>query len=153
MAFSFRSLELRQGEILALLLLVLLACTVVLTALTAMGIMIALLGLVWRQVGSIAGVLGILFEMLAGAYLPVTAFPKVLQTLAYLLPYTWGYDLIRYYSSGSRFQFVDSLSVFIGVRLWLHRIIWKNCESTHEEGHTNGNRNPNPRDLFSFRQG
>lgn len=84
------------------MLLILLACIAVLTALTAMGIMIALLALVWRQVGSIASVLGILFEMLAGAYLPVSAFPAALQYLAYLLPYTWGYDLIRYYSFGGR---------------------------------------------------
>jgi len=84
--------------------LVLLACAVVLVALTAMGIMIALLALIWRQVGSIAQVLGILFEMLAGAYLPVTAFPVAVQYLAYLLPYTWGYDLIRYYSLAGRWQ-------------------------------------------------
>jgi ABC-2 type transport system permease protein len=84
--------------------LVLLACAVVLIALTAMGIMIALLALIWRQVGSIAQVLGILFEMLAGAYLPVSAFPQPLQYLAYLLPYTWGYDLIRYYSFQGKWQ-------------------------------------------------
>jgi len=80
--------------------LILLACFMVLIALTAMGIMIALLALLWRQVGSVAQVLSILFEMLAGAYLPITAFPKVIQYFAYVLPYTWGYDLIRYYSFG-----------------------------------------------------
>jgi ABC-2 type transport system permease protein len=82
------------------MLMVLLACAVVLAALTAMGVMVALLALLWRQVSSIASVLGILFEMLAGAYLPVSAFPPAVQYLAYLLPYTWGYDLIRYYSFG-----------------------------------------------------
>jgi ABC-2 type transport system permease protein len=80
------------------ILMIALACGLILTALTAMGIMIALLALIWRQVGSIAQVLGILFEMLAGAYLPVSAFPQALQYLAYFLPYTWGYDLVRYYS-------------------------------------------------------
>lgn len=80
------------------MLMVLLVCIVVAITLTAMGIMIALLALLWRQVNSIASILGMLFEFLAGAYLPVTAFPKILQYLAYLLPYTWGYDLIRYYS-------------------------------------------------------
>jgi len=48
--------------------------------------------------------LGILFEMLAGAYLPVSAFPKVVQYAAYLLPYTWAYDLIRYYSFEGRWN-------------------------------------------------
>ncbi len=80
------------------MLMVLLVCIVVAITLTAMGIMIALLALLWRQVNSIANVVGVLFEFLAGAYLPVTVFPQVLQYLAYLLPYTWGYDLIRYYS-------------------------------------------------------
>ena len=80
------------------MLMVLLAGALTLAALTSLGIMIALLALVWRQVGSIASVLGILFEMLAGAYLPVTAFPQPIQYLAYLLPYTWGYDLVRYYA-------------------------------------------------------
>ena len=36
--------------------------------------------------------------MLAGAYIPISAFPQVIQYLAYFLPFTWGYDLIRYYS-------------------------------------------------------
>ena len=80
------------------LVMMLLASVVVLVALTAMGIMIALLALVWRQVGSVASVLGILFEMLAGAYLPVSVFPAPLRALSYLLPYTWGYDLVRFYS-------------------------------------------------------
>jgi ABC-2 type transport system permease protein len=87
-----------SGMDLATALLVVLACVVVLISLTAMGIMIALLALLWRQVNSIASVLGILFEMLAGAYLPVSAFPIYLRYLAYLLPFTWGYDLLRYYS-------------------------------------------------------
>lgn len=50
------------------------------------GIMIALLALVWRQVSGIAQVLGILFEMLAGAYLPLSAFPQIVQYAVYLLP-------------------------------------------------------------------
>ena len=79
-------------------LMVLLTCLVVLIALTAMGIMIALLALLWRQVTSVAQILGILFEMLAGAYLPISVFPQFVQYMAYLLPYTWGYDLIRFYS-------------------------------------------------------
>ena len=42
--------------------------------------------------------LGILFEMLAGAYLPLSAFPAGVRVFSYLLPFTWGYDLLRYYS-------------------------------------------------------
>jgi ABC-2 type transport system permease protein len=86
------------------LLLVLLVCTAILIALTAMGVMIALLALLWRQVDSIAQVLGIMFEMIGGAYLPVNAFPGFVRYLAYPLPHTWGYDLIRYYSFGGNWQ-------------------------------------------------
>jgi ABC-2 type transport system permease protein len=78
--------------------LMVLACLEVLVSLTAMGIMVALLALLWRQVGSIASVLAILFEMLAGAYLPLSAFPAGVRVFSYLLPFTWGYDLLRYYS-------------------------------------------------------
>ncbi|MBE0699345.1 MAG: ABC transporter permease, partial [Anaerolineaceae bacterium] len=78
--------------------MMLLACLGVLISLTAMGIMIGLLALVWKQVGSVASLLGILFEMIAGAYLPLSVFPRAIQYVAYLLPFTWGYDLLRYYS-------------------------------------------------------
>ena len=82
--------------------LMLLSCALVLVSLTAMGILIALLALVWKQVGSIASVLGILFELVAGAYLPLSAFPPAVQYFAYLLPFTWGYDILRYYSLGAQ---------------------------------------------------
>jgi ABC-2 type transport system permease protein len=86
------------------LLMVLLACAAILIALTAMGVMVALLALLWRQVDSVAQVLGIMFEMIGGAYLPVTAFPRFVRCLAYPLPHTWGYDLIRYYSFEGKWQ-------------------------------------------------
>ncbi|MCL5999123.1 MAG: ABC transporter permease [Chloroflexi bacterium] len=100
----FALLALVSGVGLGNMVMMLVACVAVLIALTAMGIMIALLALVWRQVNSIAEVLGILFEMLAGAYLPLSAFPQAVQTVSYLLPFTWGYDLVRYYSFQGRWQ-------------------------------------------------
>ena len=86
------------------MLLVLLACFMVCVTLTAMGIMMALLALLWRQVSSIVNILSTLFQFLAGAYLPIQNFPQAVQYLAYLLPYTWGYDLIRYYSFGGNWN-------------------------------------------------
>ncbi len=86
------------------MIMVLVAGGVVLVALTALGIMIALLALLWRQVGALVTVLSILFEMLSGAYLPITAYPAAAQLVAYFLPYTWGYDLIRYYSFNGQWQ-------------------------------------------------
>jgi ABC-2 type transport system permease protein len=83
------------------LLWMLLTCAAVMVSLTAMGIMISLLALVWKQVNSIVSILGILFELLAGAYLPISSFPQAVQYVSYLLPFTWGYDLLRYYSFAS----------------------------------------------------
>lgn len=80
------------------MLAVLLVCGVVFCTLVAMGVMIGLLGLLWRQVSAIAGVLEILLEMISGAYFPLAVLPLAVQYVAYLLPFTWGYDLIRYYS-------------------------------------------------------
>lgn len=80
------------------------ACALMLVALAALGVMVALLAVLWRQAGSMAEVLGVVFEMLAGAYLPVTAFPGALRGLAYALPYTWGYDLVRHYALGERWR-------------------------------------------------
>lgn len=78
--------------------MVALVCLLTLAALISFGIMIALLALLWRQIGAIAGVIHIVFEFIAGAYVPVDKFPAPLHYLAYLVPFTWGYDLIRFYS-------------------------------------------------------
>jgi ABC-2 type transport system permease protein len=83
-------------------LLVLLACAAVLCTVVGIGVSLAILGILWRNVRSIVQVLAILFELLAGAYFPVSSFPAPMRFLAYALPYTWGYDLIRYYSFNGR---------------------------------------------------
>ncbi len=80
------------------------ACALMLVALTALGVLVALLAILWRQAGSLADVLGVVFEMLAGAYLPVHAFPAALRGFACTLPYTWGYDLVRHYALGERWR-------------------------------------------------
>jgi ABC-2 type transport system permease protein len=79
-------------------------CLAMMATLIAFGVMIGLLALLWRQVNSLAGILFILFEFLAGAYLPVAGFPKILQWLSYGLPFTWGYDLVRFYSLNGHWQ-------------------------------------------------
>lgn len=80
------------------LLKVLVVCMLTLVSLVAMGVMIALLAVLWRQSGSITTLIGLLFEFLAGAYFPISVLPEPLRVVSYLLPYTWSYDLIRYYS-------------------------------------------------------
>lgn len=85
-------------------LLVLAVCLTVLVTLVAMGIMLALAGILWRRAQGIGSLINLLFEFLAGAYLPVAVFPPAIRYLSYALPYTWGYDLIRYYSFEGRWQ-------------------------------------------------
>lgn len=85
-------------------LIVLLVCLTVLVTLVAMGIMLALAGLLWRRARGIGSLINLLFEFLAGAYLPVSIFPPAVKYLSYMLPYTWGYDLIRYYSFEGKWE-------------------------------------------------
>ncbi|MHA2252023.1 MAG: ABC transporter permease [Candidatus Kariarchaeaceae archaeon] len=82
------------------LLLILFVILLTLSTLIAMGILIALLAILFRQVSSLVGVLGMLFQFVGGAIFPVTSLPIFLQYFAYLFPYTWGFDLMRYYSFG-----------------------------------------------------
>lgn len=86
------------GAAISNMLMVLLVCVAIFFTLSAMGVMVALLGLLWKQATAMAGVIEICLEMLSGAYFPIMTFPLVLQYSAYVLPFTWGYDLIRYYS-------------------------------------------------------
>ncbi|WP_244865105.1 ABC transporter permease [Xylanibacillus composti] len=78
--------------------IILAVCVLVLASLVALGVMIALLGILFRQAQALAGVLAMLLEFVAGAYFPVSHLPPLVQTLAYMLPFTWAYDLVRYYS-------------------------------------------------------
>lgn len=71
---------------------------VVLVNLIAMGVLISLSAILWKQVNALAGILNTLFQFLAGAFFPVEAYPVPIRFLAYLLPQTYGYDLVRFYS-------------------------------------------------------
>ncbi|WP_299948846.1 ABC transporter permease [uncultured Microbulbifer sp.] len=85
-------------------LLLLAVCVVALFTLVAFGIILSLLALMWRQVAALVTVLSVAFELLAGAYFPITAFPTSVQYFAYILPFTWGFDLVRYYSFSGQWQ-------------------------------------------------
>lgn len=86
------------------MIMVLLVCLVSFITLTALGVMIAGAALLWRNVGSIAGLVNLAFEFLAGAFFPISAFPQFIQYISYLVPFTWGYDLVRYYSFNREWQ-------------------------------------------------
>ena len=79
-------------------LLILIVCITVIIGLIAFGVLVALMGVMWKQVSAIATLLFTFFEFICGAYFPVTSMPIPFQAVAFALPHTWGYDLIRYYS-------------------------------------------------------
>lgn len=78
--------------------MILIVCITVIIGLIAFGVLVALMGVMWKQVSAIATLLFTFFEFICGAYFPVTSMPIIFQVVAYALPHTWGYDLIRYYS-------------------------------------------------------
>lgn len=86
-------------------------CFLVCFALTNLGIWISSLGLMWKQAGAVVGILTQLFDFVAGAFMPVGEFPIIIRYSAYLLPHTWGYDLIRYYAIGDRWVTLESVPI------------------------------------------
>ncbi|MCH8906001.1 MAG: ABC transporter permease [Candidatus Heimdallarchaeota archaeon] len=74
------------------------AILAVLVVFTSFGIMIAMMGIMWKNTTSIVGILGLLFQFMTGMFFPVTSLPVFAQWIGFLLPMTWGLDLVRYYS-------------------------------------------------------
>lgn len=68
------------------------------TILIGVGVIISTAAIKWKEVSAIAGILNMLFDFFAGAYFPLISLPKVVQYFALLLPHTYLYDLLRYYS-------------------------------------------------------
>jgi ABC-2 type transport system permease protein len=64
----------------------------------SMGVLVGLTAIVWKQTSAIAGILGTMFQFVAGAYFPIQSLPVAVQYVAMVLPFTYGYDLIRYYA-------------------------------------------------------
>ena len=78
--------------------MILLTTLVFMVTVISIGILIALTAMLWKQVSNILGILNMIFQFISGAFLPVALFPKWLQILSYLFPFTFAYDLVRYYS-------------------------------------------------------
>lgn len=53
-----------------------------LIVLVAFGVMFAMLGIMYRQIASIAGILNMMFQFLGGFIFPITVMPKVVQYIA-----------------------------------------------------------------------
>ncbi|MHA2336530.1 MAG: ABC transporter permease [Candidatus Hodarchaeales archaeon] len=70
----------------------------VLSTIMSLGIVMSITVILWKDVRGIIGILSVLFQFLSGAFFPVQTFPEPIQMLAFLLPFTFGFDLIRYFS-------------------------------------------------------
>ncbi len=77
------------------LLLVVLVTT---ASLIGVGIIIGLSAILWKETSGIVQILGMLFQFIAGAFIPVQSFPEWLKWIAYIFPQTFAFDLSRYYT-------------------------------------------------------
>ncbi len=68
---------------------------------TSLGIVLSMVALHFKQVQNIVGIFQILFQFLGGAFIPVQTMPGFLRWISYLLPFSYAYDLVRYYSFNS----------------------------------------------------
>lgn len=82
------------------------------------GIFFAMISILLRRSNAIAGFLNQLFMFLCGAYVPVQAFigvhpisGRILQYIAMVFPYTYCYDLFRFYTFGN--SYITLLPVWI----------------------------------------
>ncbi|MCE7737588.1 MAG: ABC transporter permease [Candidatus Heimdallarchaeota archaeon] len=82
------------------------AVLLVVATLSFFGVIIALLAIMYKQVNSLVGLLGTLFTFISGMFMPLSAFPKALLYFSYIFPYTWGIELMRYYSFNTNWETV-----------------------------------------------
>lgn len=102
---------------------VLLVLILALIVLIAFGTMFALMVILWKQVNSIVGIISTLLTFLAGFLFPVSDLPYGLKYVAYLLPYTWGIDLLRYYTIPN-WQLLVPLLMTWGILLIFAMVYW-----------------------------
>jgi len=94
------------------------------TVLVAFGTMFALTALMWKQVGSLAGVLGMLFQFLSGFFFPIDVLPLPVKVIAFLLPYTWAIDIARYYAFAGAWNTILPVSYMWGILAAFGVVYW-----------------------------
>jgi ABC-type multidrug transport system permease subunit len=113
----------------------------------AFGLFFAMLAILMRKVNSLAIFLSNIFQFICGAYVPVQAFVGMtkagflLKYFAQLFPYTYCYDLFRYYMFGPEYitllpiwsefllLIVTSLA-FIVLSYYLLKLVEKRAKNT-----------------------
>jgi ABC-2 type transport system permease protein len=92
------------------------------------GVLISLTAIMWKQVNNFIAILGILLQFVGGAFLPIQTFPVYVQWIAFLLPFTYAYDLVRYYAFGGNYQTILPLELewlLLFVNLFLYYFLAK----------------------------
>ena len=69
-----------------------------LMSVVSVGVLVAMAAVLWKNVNSITAIVVMLINFVAGGFLPVSTLPTAAKYFAYLLPFTWGLDLVRYYA-------------------------------------------------------
>lgn len=67
-------------------------------SLTAMGIMVGLTVILFKQVQSLMGLVGIVMQFFTGGFIPLVSLPFFIKPIAFFFPHTYAYELIHYYS-------------------------------------------------------
>ena len=94
----FFILAIVSGATLTNMFFILLVSVTTIVSLIAMGVLFALTAILWKNVSGLAGLLNVVMQFLTGAFIPVSSLPEGIQLISYLLPQTYGMDLVRYYS-------------------------------------------------------
>lgn len=71
---------------------------VTMASLIGVGVIIGLSAIIWKETSGIVQILGMVFQFIAGAFIPVQSFPDWLKWIAFLFPQTFAFDLSRYYT-------------------------------------------------------
>jgi ABC-2 type transport system permease protein len=81
------------------------------TSMIAFGLFFAMIAILLRRVQPMAIFLSMIFQFICGAYVPVQTFAlnypifgSILKYFALIFPYTYCYDLFRYFTFGSSYQ-------------------------------------------------
>ncbi len=94
----------------------------------AVGVVVASFAVVVKQVTALIGLLTAALGLLAGAYFPIELLPDPLRTVANLLPFTWGVDVLRAallrgeLATGRLAALVGFAVVSLPLSLWFFRL-------------------------------
>lgn len=117
-------LDLGTGSIVGLLV----GLPALIATFAALGVVVAACAVVVKQVTALLGLVTAGLGLLAGVYFPIELLPGPLRTVADLLPFTWGVDVLRAallrgeLATGRMVLLVVFAVVSLPVSLWIFRL-------------------------------